>query len=254
MGGGLPPGHGQEGKAQGHRGGEYPRGRRCCGPPGQAAHVRRLPGRADDRFAVPLIGGVQPPGRRQGGSQDGLHGQPARQGARKDGGAGDDHRAGQQPQADLARRSAQAGENGHRVPLPPHKQVAEQQQHRQRPPQAGRRDGQGGGPHGLEGLGGGGVALVVQGDPHPLRGQGLEGVGGLTGPGVVQHRPAQLIAEERLAEAALGGGYPQAAVIVRRRVGDAHHLQDPAGPALCQGEAVICPGGQDARLHPVPQG
>ena len=253
LGGGLFPGLAQEEQAQRQGQHEHRQPRRHGGPPGKLPRSRSLFCHADGRLAVPLVHSVQVLGGGQGRLENAPQGQPPDHRSHQGSRPGHNRRAGQQPQPDLARRGAQGHQDGHRLPLTAHEQVAEQEQHHQHTGGAGGGHRHGGGLHGLERLGGGGIALVVQGDPHPVGDHGLDGVGGLAAPCVVQHRPAQLVAEQGLAEAPLGGGHPETAGIVLQGVGDAHHLQSAGVLPGGQVKAVVPGGGQHAQLHRVLQ-
>ena len=116
---------------------------------------------AHRRLAVPQVGFVEPLGRRQGPGDNPFQQQASRHAPQQGGGSGNHSAAGQQPQGDFPLGRAQGGENLHRLPLAAHKEEGKQHQHRQGPSSAGQGDGQGGGPQGLQGLGGGGIALVI---------------------------------------------------------------------------------------------
>ncbi len=134
------------------------------------------------------------------------------------------------------------------------KQEGEEHQHRQGAGRGGQRDGQGRWCAGLQGLGGGGIALVIEGDPHLIGHHGLEGLHGPPPLGVVQHRPAQLVAVEAAAEVPLRVGHPGAAVIILALVGDAHHGEGLLLSGLGEVKAVGLVRGQPGRHARYPPG
>ncbi len=173
LGGVLLPGLMQEGKAQYQRQHQH----RATGgqrrPYRRGQRFRLLQRHAHRRLTVPLIHGIQALGGVQRQTQHPAQGQSTDDRTQYRRRTGDNSRAGQQPQPDAAGGRAQRHQHGHGFPLPPHEQIGEQHQHRQRAAGGGQRHRRRGGLHGLQGLCGGGVALIVQRDPHAVRRHGL---------------------------------------------------------------------------------
>ena len=190
----LPPGLAQKQQAQRQGQDEHRQGAGQSGPDQRGVAVIQRLAQAHRRLAVAQVGGIEPLGRRQGHGNHPVQQQPAGQPAQQGGSAGEQRAAGEEPEGNFPLGGTQRGENLHRLPLAAHKQEGEEHQHRQGAGRGGQRDGQGGGAQGLQGLGGGGIALVIEGDPHLIGHHGLEGLHGLPPLGVVQHRPAQLVA------------------------------------------------------------
>ena len=169
LGGVLPAGLMQEGKAQYQCQHQHSTSGGQCRPYRRGQRFRLLQRHAHRRLTVPLVHSIQAPGSVQRQTQHPAQGQTADGRAQHRRRTGHHSRAGQQPQPDAAGRRAQRHQHGHGFLLPSHEQIGKQHQHRQRAAGGGQRHRRRGGLHGLQGLCGGGIALIVQGDPHAVR-------------------------------------------------------------------------------------